>query len=74
LLYIKNGKRDPEFLTFVLCYYFFNYVFSGGRNFDTDFMQDWIEREEYITLDLSPFFIYQEQVNSVVEDLSGDYF
>jgi hypothetical protein len=56
----NEWEKDPEFLTYVICYYLLNYVFDHDEvNFDTDFIDDWNYREEYITLDLSPFFIYQ---------------
>jgi hypothetical protein len=70
LMLYKEWEKDTKFLTFVICYYLRHYVFLGSMDFDTDFMEPLVEREEYIKLDLSPFFIYQEQANSVADHLS----
>lgn len=61
-------KKDPEFLTYVICYYFAHYIISYDM-FDVDEVSNVNLRNKLLTLDLSPFFIYKEQADSVAKDL-----
>jgi hypothetical protein len=72
----KEWEKDPHFLTYVIYNYLENYVFLGNNNFDSDyiFCKDNPELyNKYLTLDLSPFFLYKEQCLFVAEDLQNKF-
>jgi hypothetical protein len=67
----EEWKKDPEFLTYVICKYFTNYVFETlSGDYSIISLNDINIMNNLMTLDLSPFFIYQEQANSVADNLS----
>lgn len=69
----NEWEKDPKFLTYVICYYFYNFVFEHDEiDFDLTFkFFDSDYRDNYIMFRFNfPFFIYQEQVESVANYLS----
>ena len=69
----KMWQQDPEFLNFVICYYFANIILEGQR-FYVLFMTDTDRYNKYITFDITPFFIFQEQADSVANFLEKKVF
>jgi hypothetical protein len=69
----KMWKVESEFLNFVICYYFANYLFESP-SFDHEFIKDNEIFNKHISLDLTPFFIYKEQAESVADFLEDQIF
>jgi hypothetical protein len=75
----EEWQKDPEFLTYVICKYLGYYVFEQlqiNTEFDFKalmFMKDSSIFNNYATLDLTPFFLFKEQIDTVVNDLEKNF-
>jgi hypothetical protein len=66
-------KMWKVFLNLVICYYFCNYFFETGF-FEPILIKDNEIFNKHMTLDLTPFFIYKEQAESVADYLEEKIF
>jgi hypothetical protein len=73
----KEWKNNSEFLTYVICKFIGYYVFeSSNLEFDfraLKFTKDSSIYNNHVILDLTPFFLFQEQIDTVVNDLEKNF-
>ena len=58
-------------MTYVIFKYLNNYILfiRDEEYFSIDYLEDLNFRNRHITIDLSPFFLYNDQINSLSDDL-----